>query len=480
MGIRKSFLIAVFACLAAQMLFAQDASDAKQVVVAEKTEQEVQAEDLDGKAKEEPKPRFGLSLEIGAITLDDPFLPLQKSSYQTVGLRPEFSIGKFGIGLDLTIRYRFTGGPNKDQFEVYERDWVPRDVQDFFTIYLAKISYVRWAQKGEPLYIKLGSIEDGTLGNGFIMGNYANTLFLPERRSFGMSFDLDGALFSFPWVGFESFIGNFAAFDVIGGRFFVRPLTWLDTPVINQLQIGATLAADTDPYYPGYAAVQGIDPAARPVVFGTDFRLPVLNNDIIALVTFGDLVFQGSHTGGMTGVSGKLVNIFTFGGQIRILGENFVPSYFDATYDLYRIEKLALYVSTTPVTNFFIGWLGAVGISVAEDMFAFSISVDGPFGTPDPQNLDNYLNHPHMRIVLSLKEGLLPGFFVDASYDKKNIRSFGDLISAENAVIGAALNFKTGPAVVSVLFNVKYNPLALPGADTWQVTAGLGTSIRFF
>jgi hypothetical protein len=52
--------------------------------------------------------------------------------------------------------------------------------------------YIRYGFKGDPLYAKLGSIEDGTLGNGFIMNNYDNTHFLPGQRIFGLAFDWTG------------------------------------------------------------------------------------------------------------------------------------------------------------------------------------------------------------------------------------------------------------------------------------------------
>ena len=183
---------------------------------------------------------FGMDLGIGVATFAD-------GTWQSLSLTPDLALGKFGIGLDVKLNYRFTGGSG-NEFEIRAADWVPTDFQDFLNIYLPKIMYVRWDEKGAPLYVKLGSIDDGTLGNGFIMGGYANTLFVPDDRHFGLAFDLDGALFKFPYVGLETFVGDLAEFDVLGARLFVRPLIWLGVPIIKDLQVGATYAMDLKPY----------------------------------------------------------------------------------------------------------------------------------------------------------------------------------------------------------------------------------------
>jgi hypothetical protein len=147
------------------------------------------------KAEEGSGLNFGFDLGIGAETIGE-------TVYQTLTLSPDLAFGKFGVGIDINLHYTFTGGGTGQDFEIYSGDWVPADAGlTFFELYLPKIRYVRYGLKGEPLFVKLGSIDDATLGNGFIMGNYANTLFLPERRIFGLTFEMDGALFIFPSSG---------------------------------------------------------------------------------------------------------------------------------------------------------------------------------------------------------------------------------------------------------------------------------------
>jgi hypothetical protein len=76
-----------------------------------------------------------------------------------------------------------------------------------------------------------------------------NSLFLPEQRVSGLSLDLDGQLFNFPYLGIETMVGNLAAFDLMGGRIFTRPIYFTGVPIIKELQLGFTAVADLNPFY---------------------------------------------------------------------------------------------------------------------------------------------------------------------------------------------------------------------------------------
>ncbi len=418
---------------------------------------------------------FMLSLALGVEAFDG-------VTYQKVGLSPDLAIGKFGIGLDITIHYRF----ENSVLDIREEDWVPAEsgFSSYLGLYLSKFKYVRYGFKGDPLYAKFGSIDDGVLGNGFIMGSYSNTLFLPERRIFGLSFDLDGALFNFPIIGMETFVGDLSAFDVIGARLFIRPLIKTGIPLLQFLQIGTTVAADLKPFRYADAATiidwqaVGIDTAgARVFAAGVDFRQPILDKEVISLAAFGDLVtLQGSSFGGMLGMGGRLAKVITYGAQLRFLGENFVPVYFDSVYDISRPYKYAL-ISDAVGSPSFIGWFASLGTSLLDDALIFSFNLDGPFKNID-SNPDNYLNYPHFRGLFMVEEGLIPGFSFDASYDKSLIRSFADFIGPEGALMRARINYHTGPAVISFFYQLRYTE------NDWtsdpEVTSGLETSIQLF
>lgn len=427
---------------------------------------------------ESPKPSFGLGLGIGVQTFNDTIPP---TTYQSLSLSPDLAFGKFGIGLAVTLNYRFTGAGNS--FEVRLADWWPQSptpvtLQSVAAIYLPKLKYVRWGEKGDPLFVKLGSIDDATLGNGFIVGNYANTLFLPENRHFGMNLDMDGSLFGFPYVGLETMVGDLAQLDVVGGRLYVRPLVGTKIPILKNIEFGGTLAADMQPYlYTDPLADK--DPVA---VFGGDVRLPVLFiKNVFSLVTFADVASTPAGVaerawGGAVGLGGKVFSFLTYGAQVRALGADFIPVYFDAIYDLQRGAKYDL-VQAGGFSEASMGWLASLGTSFFDDKIIFMITLNAPFTgwSTDPMDI---VGNPHLRGVFTIGEGIIPGISLDASYDKSGITSFADLIDPLNAAIQAKLNYKSGPAIISFVYKVRYEPTATP--DPWVVTSGLETAIQLF
>ncbi len=423
--------------------------------------------------KQEEGFHFKMQMELGAETFNDGGTSI---AYQKLSVLPDISFGKIGIGMAVTLHYRFTD----DGIDIRKEDWEPDSAagRTVLDIYLPIFRYIRYGYKGDPLYAKIGSIDNGTLGNGFIMGGYSNTNFLPERRIVGLALDIDGSLFHFPYVGIETFTGNLSKLDVVGTRLYVRPLLGLDIPVLKELQVGTTYAADRDPN----ALKTFINPDATPdpvTMFGFDFKQPLLCSNVFSLAVFGDIDFQPASgnktttaTGGLVGFGGKLIGFIQYGLNGLFLGDDFVPFYFDSAYDLYRETKYEMYNGDIPVPGY-TGWLATLGFNFLENKLTFSTSVDGAFQT-DPAVDATY---PHLKAMIKVGEGIVPGFFFDASYDKRYIKAFSDFVSPEDAVIGADINYKTGPAVITLGYNLRYDPTSDPA---WQTTARLSTSISLY
>jgi hypothetical protein len=414
---------------------------------------------------------FGLNIGIGA---DSFFIDSQYVTYQKITLSPDLAFGKFGIGLELTLHYTFSDEPGIEPVKV-EGDWTPGPGQTILDVYLPKFKYIRYGFKGDPLYVKLGSIEDGTLGNGFIMNNYDNTLFLPGRRIFGLALDLDGALFKFPYVGLETFVGNVARFDVIGSRLYVRPLAFLNWPIIRNLQVGGTFAADTDPglYTAG-------SPDLEPVIlYGADLRLPILTSQIANLAVFSDMAFLSNNdsVGNMVGFGGRLFGFLLYGAQVRFLGEGFVPVYFDSTYDLFRKDQHDVATGIKPLAAY-TGWLGSLGFSLFTDLLVFNVSVDGPFQSS--RDKTQYLDWPHLFAQFIVGKGLIPNLSLEASYDKRSLGAdqgfFKDLFNATYAAIQGRLNYSIGAAVLSLVYSISKDPVT----GDWVTHSGIESAIQLF
>lgn len=432
---------------------------------------------------------FGLELGLGTETLPiDPTAPADstnQATYQKLALKPDISFGKIGIGLDVILHFNIKPSQSGSNIEIYEPDWIPEKAgKSALELYLPKIAYIRYGQKGESLFAKLGSFDDGTLGNGFIMGNYSNTKFLPETRIFGAALDIDGQLFDFPYVGIETFVGNLAKFDVFGTRLYVKPLAGTEMPRLKYLQVGATVAADSDPLR--YASDSFISGSADTVtIAGFDTKLPILNTPLISMAAYADLAFEPKgRWGSMVGVGGKITNFVLYGAQLRLLGPDFIPTYFDGSYDLFRHLKYQA-IQQEPSGSVFTGWLASLGLSLLSDAIVFQASLDGPFRAAPTNTTEATINdYPHLRSVFTLADSFLGGFSFDALYEKYYLGApspigtgnfWKDLVSPENSVIGAKINYRTGPAVLSLLYNLRYDP----ATGDYIVTSSLMSSIQF-
>lgn len=439
----------------------------------EATAEEAPAAEANGEeasAEEGPQFGFGLGIGLGTQSFDEDG---DTTVYQSATLYPTFSYGKFSMGLDLTLNYTFTGGDGND-FDIREDDWVPSDDQTAVELYLGKIRFLQWAQAGDPLFARLGSLDNVTLGNGYIMGGYTNTQFLPDRRILGARLNLDGAVFNFPYVGFESMVANLAAFDVFGGRFYLRPLAGTQVPVFSGLQVGSSVVTDTNPDYHAdkvdkedrtAAALDYRDPDDV-LIWGADLRLPILTEPPFTLATFSDYVRQDEANGGMLGLGGRFVQVITYGGQLRYIGENFIPTYFDAPYDLYRLEKYAAYEAERTFIEEHFGWLASTGLSLFDDLFVTRVSMEGPFGSVD--GAQNQLTG-----LIRLDRGLIPALSVEAQYRKVDLDSVPDIVDPEDSVIGARVTYYTGPAAISLVYNLRYDP----SIDDYVITSGLQSEI---
>lgn len=431
--------------------------------------------EMEPEATAAPSPqKFNMGISIGYVSMQSS-TSTTMIGWQKLGVTPDIPIGKFGIGFDFNIHFRFNGGSDGQTFEVRPDDWVVTSFQNFLEVYLPKIQYIRYGSKGEPVYLLLGSIYNGVLGNGFIVNGYTNTLYQPEQRLFGASFDLDGAAFGFPYIGIETMLSNFAAFDLMAGRFYVRPGANSGTPALEGTQIGVSFATDTNPHYFSNDPAIKANPSHDAVFdWGIDFKQPIVTDKQFSMNFLGDMAFQNSHVGGQIGFGGNAISFLNYLLAVRYVGDNFIPNYFAASYDLLREEEKIVYDATAVISPAYAGWLFNLGFSFLNNGLVFGFSVDGPF-VFDPVVLTK---NPNLRISLTLQEGILDGFSLQAVYDKHFIRTFNELVDPTNALISLGAGYKLGPAKITLVYDIRYDPnLQTAGnPQPWKVSSRLETS----
>jgi len=300
---------------------------------------------------------FGAHLGIGAVTMDG-------QTWQQFSLRPDFSIGKLGIALDLTFYIDSDGNIRED-------DW--NENQDI----IDKIYYVRWAKKGDPFYVRAGSLDRVTLGYGILVKRYSNAMEYPDVRRVGLEFDfhpgdlqIEGFLANFRELDQPGLFGLRASYAFLGklrfGATFVQdgnlfagikdddgdfvPNEFDRYPdnddVEQQERWNAVSNAVNDPAlieglvdYPGQDWLQEDLSRYRTAdedvtAFSADISYPILPK-LDVYIQWAH--FQDFGNGYAPGVRFRPTNWFQMGLEYRDYQDQFIGEFFDRSYDLERV-----------------------------------------------------------------------------------------------------------------------------------------------
>jgi len=343
----------------------------------------------------------------------------------TFRIFPEFQFSKVGVGLDLNLEYTASGKLRTENFNE-------------FSDYLSVIRYIRYGQKGDPFYARLGALDYATLGHGSIMYLYNNSPSF-DNRKVGIELDAD-----FTNYGFESVYGNFGKEGLIGIRGYVRPLQFTalsEIPIIGMLETGMTLVSDLNE---NAGVISGNYDADNDVfipkvdegnttIIGFDLGLPLLRTSVIdidAYMDYAKIVKFGSGVATGLSMNYKGFGLLNLRAKLerRFNGDNYLPSYFNSFYEIerFRLDKTTGVLSTkaqqleaaTDQTN---GYYGELYGSV---MGLFKIT--GSFQKLDRQPESGIL---HIAGELSAKD--FP-YVVRAGYDKINIKNLGDLFTMDD------------------------------------------------
>ncbi|MDP8220233.1 MAG: hypothetical protein P9X26_02735 [Candidatus Stygibacter frigidus] len=153
-------------------------------------------------------------------------------TYMRLRLTPELRIGKLGIGLDIDLLFTDEGG-------IREEDW--NDWQD----YVNKLYYIRWSERGDTFFAKLGAFSSYSLGPGLVMNDYCNTLSYPMDRQLGV---MVGGKLPVMDMMLEGFTSNITDPTIFAGRVTIAPLYESGIPLLNGLRLGTTVGYDVDQY----------------------------------------------------------------------------------------------------------------------------------------------------------------------------------------------------------------------------------------
>lgn len=394
--------------------------------------------------------------------------PNTSTTFQTLTLRPHVSWDQWYVQLDIPLNYQIvdSGG---FALQLREADWVPRGKQTYLDVYLPRIATVQYGAPGEDVFLHLGSIEDVTLGNGFIVDQYTNRLFAPYQSQTGAMVSLRGPLFGLPSGGFDAVVGNLAAWDVIAARLHWAPFESMGHPLFSPMEVGSTLAADRDPWYLATRNPAGTPPGDTPedtaTTWGIDISLPVARTPEFQATVYGDYILQNQRSGSMLGLETRFARRFSLRGEARYVQAHVVPQYFGALYDSRRAELYRVWNREVSRPGGF-GWLGGAGLQLLDDRFSLQTAVTGQVGGGDDAA-------PDVQAALRYRGNVE----IEARYDTFGVTGLSDFTDLKNTRIGVRTAVQSQAVEISLSYNMVHDPLR--PEDPWAMFAGLETRISY-
>lgn len=376
--------------------------------------------------------------------------------YYSMLFRPELAFTNIGVGLNLKLEFGADGKLRKENFN---------ETSDYLSI----IRYVRYGFKGDPFYAKVGALDYATLGHGSIVYMYNNSPSFDSRR---LGFELDA---DFGRFGMESVFGSFSQKSVAGLRVYARPLRFTsmaNTPIINALEIGATYAVDLN-RYSGVTAAQYdtvrnsiniVKDKGNLAIMGLDLGLPIHISDIATFTPYYDFVkildFGSGSSAGLK-LDLKGMGVVSVGARLerRFNGSKFLPSYFNAMYEVDRFmadrikpgsvgpfSKAAILENMSSSDN------GYYGELLVRFLNAFDI-----LGSYQRLDKDPESGIVHLSTDISPRDG---SFVARAGYDKVRIKDESDLFRLDDrSYLFIEGGYKPYPyLLVSMIYHWTFSP----------------------
>ncbi|OGF46289.1 MAG: hypothetical protein A2231_08585 [Candidatus Firestonebacteria bacterium RIFOXYA2_FULL_40_8] len=369
----------------------------------------------EAKAPEAAGGGSGIGGSFGAVSIDG-------KTYYMMSLNYELVLGKIGLGFDVRLLWNDDGIKEDDW-----KDW-QKSVQNMF-------KYIRYGVKGEPLYLKLGVLDDSTLGHGFLVRRYSNIGIDLYKRTFGLELDIKQGN-----IGFEGLTN-----DVMNRRLYAGRLYYDLIP--NFLQAGASGVYDLNPAANKFVMVgttQVALPEAGPFVeYGADLGISLIKTPLLSALVYADygIIRDGGEGFAAPGVMGKIA-IFDYQIEYRSLQSNFVAGLFDYIYEDRR--PIALPAAGGPRLKGVFGQLGANPVPWLKFVAAYE-QYEGSL--------------PTVRAEACYKGNFIPKVSeVAVGYEQKDIEIV--TLKSPNTVAYARVGMEVAPGVIFVFTSRQtYDPL---------------------
>jgi hypothetical protein len=388
-----------------------------------------------------------LGFEIGSVTIN-------QTTYSKAVIQPVFKLGKLKMGLYLPIIYTSNLFDSSDWYhpagndewsfgtDVGWRDNTGEAAIDALQDLALKIRFIEYGKQLEdPFYLKVGNLNDMTIGHGLIMRNFANDADFPAIRHVGLNMGVTGKR-----AGFEVVADDLADPSVVGGRIFFFPLSSFP------FSVGLQGVADL---YPA-RELSDPDSVGDPIflAMGLDLDLPIIrNNDLLGLRWFAEGAAMLPYTRTAIGTvnSGFQTQLLWSDGQLKNWGASsgfmgnvtfidwrlefryytgaFKPAFFDSSYERnsgsYASEYANYLDGTTDYdsTAQVMGIYGEGGFTFMNEKLSLTLGYFWPWSPDATSWADQVAKDDYLEVKLIVKKGLIPvlDIYGSVSYEKTGL-----------------------------------------------------------
>lgn len=305
------------------------------------------------KVKKKKESGFRFNGAFGAVQL-------QRSSYFSLALRPEFYHKDFSIALYIPF---YLDGYNRfyypSKWGNYS-EWDFASTQDALGDLLLKIDYIKYGKREDNYFFIIGKLKRFTFGNGAIVRNLNNLESYPLIKRSGLYFNINPGIF-----GFQGFIADINVADIQGYRMYLKPFH-KNTDIKRDLELGFTCVFDANP-----TETDRKNPALFTI--GLDLNIPVSKSENLYSLMKIDIVVYGfryindskqsaanlsDYSDGGLGLNILNASIFQMSLLFNIFKvaeietgiiysqEGVMPEWMDAFYFISRTEKASNLLST--------------------------------------------------------------------------------------------------------------------------------------
>ncbi len=396
-----------------------------------------------------------IGVSVGYFNLD---------SVHYVSLAPEVDLNffdkklkmNFGAPINVTLFDPNNGGfgvPASRRIRV--QDW--DDFRDYFKI----IRRVQWGRKEDRIFARIGRVGATTIGHGGLMRRYNNNMLANQTR-IGLEVNLNS-----DYVGGEAFVSDITfASKLVAGLLFVKPLGWMNNYAAKSLSFGFVYAGDfgaptglrrDEEGVVATAGNRGEDPLyneGQVHALGASVEIkPVRIGDVVDIKTYFEFNQLLGFGRGMTlGALGRF-NLGPFAlrarAEMRVLGNQYIPSYFDNFYEIQKLQVVTFNPSTFAPTKLDFmrsiqyGGSGYVPAGYFEVTLSWidKLAITAAYEVGGNQFLQNFLLHAEFTAFSWLR------FF--ATYHKRNFTSFNTLFSfQQNDLLYAHIRLAVLPFLI--------------------------------